>query len=136
MVDPLAPDLERCPRYREAWAAAQQAVLEPGDALYIPYAWWHGVDALEPVSFLVNYWWVEKAEGSAADFDAFLHALSAFRHLPGDQRRVWQLMFEHYIFGANGDAGEHLPDHIKGILGPPGPELHGRIRETLKRNLK
>lgn len=136
MVDPLAPDLEHYPRYREAWAAAQQAVLEPGDALYIPYAWWHGVDALEPVSFLVNYWWVEQAEGAAEGFDALLHALSAFRHLPDDQRRVWLTMFEHYIFGANGDAGEHLPDHIKGILGPAGPELHRRIRETLKQNLK
>ncbi len=56
MVDPLAPDLERFPLYAEAWERALQAELEPGDALYLPYAWWHGVEALEPVSILVNYW--------------------------------------------------------------------------------
>ena len=59
MVDQHAPDLERYPRYAEAWTTAQQATLEPGDAIYIPYCWWHGVESLEPVSILVNYWWNE-----------------------------------------------------------------------------
>jgi hypothetical protein len=43
MVDPRAPDFERYPRYRDALAAAETAELEPGDAIYIPYMWWHGV---------------------------------------------------------------------------------------------
>ncbi|HEU4649974.1 MAG TPA: cupin-like domain-containing protein, partial [Croceibacterium sp.] len=86
MVDPQAPDLARFPRYAEAWAQAQQATLEPGDALYLPYAWWHGVDALEPVSILVNYWWNEAPEGSGGGYDALLHALLSYRHLPADER--------------------------------------------------
>src|SRR3546814_13116949 len=50
MVDPFAPDLDRYPRFAEAWSHASEATLEPGDALYLPYMWWHGVESLEPVS--------------------------------------------------------------------------------------
>ncbi len=28
-------------------------------------------------------------------------------------------MFDYYVFGANGDAGEHLPAHVKGIWDRP-----------------
>lgn len=131
MVDPLAPDLDRYPRYAEAWAHAQQATLEPGDALYLPYAWWHGVDALEPVSILVNYWWNEAPEGSGGGYDALLHAMLAYRHLPADERAVWRMMFEHYIFG-EADPAAHLPPHAKGMMGPPSPRLFGQMRAMLK----
>jgi len=132
MVDPHAPDLERYPRYAEAWAEAQQATLEPGDALYLPYAWWHGVEALEPVSILVNYWWNEAPEGSGGGYDALLHAMLAYRHLPQDERAVWRMMFEHYIFGDT-DPAEHLPPHAKGIMGPPSPRLFAQMRAMLAR---
>lgn len=52
-----APELDRFLRYAEAMAAAQVAELEPGDAIFIPYMWWHGVQALDPFNLLVNYWW-------------------------------------------------------------------------------
>ena len=131
MVDPLAPDLQRYPRYAEAWTHAVQATLEPGDALYIPYAWWHGVEALEPLSILVNYWWNDAPEGSGGGYDALLHALLAYRHLPADERAVWRMIFEHYVFGDT-DPGEHLPAHAKGILGPASPRLFERMRQMLR----
>lgn len=133
MVDPLAPDLERYPRFAEAWASAQQAVLEPGDALYIPYTWWHGVEALEPVSILVNYWWNEAPPGIAGGYDALLHALFAYRHLPERERKRWRTILDHYVFEANGDPAAHLPDHARGILGPASPQLFARMRDTLRR---
>jgi mannose-6-phosphate isomerase-like protein (cupin superfamily) len=43
MVDIAQPDLDAYPRYAEAAGHAVQATLEPGDAVYIPYGWWHGV---------------------------------------------------------------------------------------------
>jgi hypothetical protein len=131
MVDPLAPDLERYPRYAEAWAHALQAELEPGDAIYLPYAWWHGVEALEPVSILVNYWWNEAPEGSAGGYDALLHAMLAYRHLPPDERRVWRMMFEHYIFG-DADPAAHLPPNARGIMGPPSSRLFAQMRQMLR----
>jgi hypothetical protein len=132
MVDPLAPDLERYPRFAMARAAAQQTELAPGDALYIPYAWWHGVESLDPVSILVNYWWNDAPEGVAAPYDALLHAMLAFRHLPASDRAVWRTMLDHYVFEANGDPAAHLPEHAKGIMGPASPGLFARMRATLK----
>ena len=132
MVDPFAPDLERYPRYAAAWAEARQATLEPGDAVYLPYAWWHGVESLEPVSILVNYWWNEAPDGSGSGYDALLHAVLAYRHLPADERAVWRMMFDHYIFG-EGDPAAHLPDHARGIMGPASPRLFERMRQMLRR---
>jgi hypothetical protein len=57
MVPLGEPDLERFPRYREALDAALVAELEPGDAIYKPYMWWHGVQSLGPFNLLINYWW-------------------------------------------------------------------------------
>ena len=37
--------------------------------------------------------------------------------MPPDQREVWRMVFDHYIFGVNGDPVEHLPDHARGMLG-------------------
>jgi hypothetical protein len=135
MVDPAAPDLERYPRFAEAWAKAQQAELEPGDAIYIPYTWWHGVESLDPVSILVNYWWSDAPEGTAPPFDALLHAILAYRHLPPDDRAVWKMMLDHYVFDANGDPAAHLPDHARGIMSPASPGLFARLRGTLKEML-
>jgi len=131
MVDPLDPDLDRYPRYAEAWSHAQQATLEPGDALYIPYTWWHGVEALEPVSILVNYWWNETPKGTAGQYDALLHAIFAYRHLPERERKVWRMILDHYVFEANGDPAAHLPDHAKGIMGPASTKLFERMRQML-----
>src|SRR3546814_12126380 len=85
MVDPFAPDLDRYPRFAEAWSHASEATLEPGDALYLPYMWWHGVESLEPVSILVNYWWTDHDPALGAPYDALLHNL-----LRSEERRVGQ----------------------------------------------
>ncbi|BGP23844.1 phospholipase A2 [Rhodotorula toruloides] len=41
-VDPLAPDLERFPRY--AFARPTKVTLNPGDMLYLPALWYHFVE--------------------------------------------------------------------------------------------
>lgn len=133
MVDPLAPDLERFPRFVAAWATALQAELAPGDALYIPYMWWHGVESLDPVSILVNYWWNDAPRHLSTPYDAMLHNILAFRHMPPEQRAVWKTMLDYYIFESNGDPAAHLPPHARGMMGPPSPELFARLRATLKK---
>jgi hypothetical protein len=136
MVDLAAPDLARYPRFAEAWAQAAQATLEPGDAIYLPYGWWHGVESLDPVSILVNYWWAPgQPEGIGSPYDALLHALLAFKHLPQDQRAVWRGMLDYYVFERDGDPAAHLPDPTKGILGPPTPGLFARMRAIIRQAL-
>jgi Cupin-like domain len=132
MVDPHNPDLERFPRYAEAMKVAQSAELQPGDAIYIPYHWWHGVDSLEPVNLFINYWWSDVPVDAGGPYDALMYALFALKVLPPEQREVWRTIFDHYVFWANGDPGEHLPEHARGILGPATPTLLKRMRMTIK----
>ncbi|RPF72677.1 cupin-like domain-containing protein [Aurantiacibacter spongiae] len=136
MVNMDAPDLVAHPRFSEAWKHAAQATLMPGDAIYIPYCWWHGVESLEPLSVLVNYWWNEgEPEGVGGPYDALLHAILAYRHLPPARRAVWRGMLEHYVFEANGDPAAHLPERAKGVLGAPEPGLFTRMRQIIREAL-
>ena len=80
MVDPLAPDLERYPRYAAARELALTADLGPGDALFVPSLWWHHVQATEPVNVLINYWHNDVERGGG--FPALIHAMLAIRDLP------------------------------------------------------
>ncbi|MBB5706783.1 cupin-like domain-containing protein [Sphingopyxis panaciterrulae] len=130
MVDPLAPDRQRYPRYARAEAQAQTADLEPGDAIYIPALWWHHVQATGPANMLVNYWHNDAAHGGG--FTALVHALLAIRDLPPAQREGWRAWFDHFVFGAEAaDAAAHLPPPARGVAGPAGPERDEMIRRYL-----
>lgn len=135
LVDTSNPDLERFPQFAEAMESAQVAELGSGDAIYIPFHWWHGVDSLEPINLFVNYWWNEHAHKAANPYEALLFAFYAIKTLPRDQRDVWRNVFDHYVFEANGDPGEHLPPHARGILGELTPDILDKVRATLRRAL-
>jgi hypothetical protein len=132
LVDLAAPDLELFPRFAQAAAAAQAAELAPGDAIYIPFHWWHGVDSLEPFNLFVNYWWNDARTDLGSPYDALMYGLYALKHLPADQREVWRTVFDHYVFASGGDPAAHLPPAVRGVLGEPTPDLLGRMRATLK----
>lgn len=135
MVPVHDPDLDRWPRYREALANAQIAELEPGDAIFIPALWWHHVDALFPFNILLNYWWEPPTQEAGSPLDAMVHAILAVKHLPRPLREAWRGMFDHYVFGANGEPAAHLAPEHRGILGTPTRELRERIRHFLLRGL-
>ncbi|MDH7970774.1 cupin-like domain-containing protein [Sphingomonas sp. AR_OL41] len=130
MVDPEAPDLERYPRFAEAWRNAQTAELGPGDAIFMPALWWHHVKALDPINVLVNYWWGE--DSAASPFLALVHAMMAVRDLPDAERAAWRGWFDHLVFDANApQAGAHLPERVRTVLGAPSDERSARIRRFL-----
>jgi hypothetical protein len=132
MVQLASPDLTRFPRFAEALRHARSAELGPGDALFIPYAWWHHVESIGPFNMLVNYWWNE-ARPTGSPFDAMLHAVLALRDLPPAQREVWRHVFEHYVFTPPDEALSHLSREQRGLLGPPSPERFQAIRGILAR---
>lgn len=136
MVHLTAPDLDRYPRFAAALEAARAAELAPGDALYIPYQWYHHVEALDAFNLLVNYWWDPAPALPGTPWDAMMHALMTVRGLPADQRRAWQAMFAHYVFLADGDPGAHLPPEARGILGATEPQHLARMREALLAKLR
>jgi Cupin-like domain len=122
MVDLDAPDFGRYPRFAKALESAQSAELEAGDALYIPYLWWHQVAALEPFNMLVNYWWNEAVTAAGAPLDAMLFALMNLRLAPERQRAAWRAMFDFFVFQTQGDPAAHLPFGREGVQGPITPE--------------
>ena len=134
MVSVVEPDLERHPRFAEAWGAAEVADLEPGDALFIPYMWWHHVQSLDRFSVLVNYWWNE-AEAPTAPMGALIHAMLAVRDLPPSQRAAWLAMFEAFVFAADDLPGAHLPEDRRGVQGRLSPAAVTQMRQILARTL-
>jgi hypothetical protein len=130
MVPPHDPDLARFPRFAEAQRHAQTAELEPGDALYIPYGWWHHVESLTPFNVLVNYWWND-APKLGSPFGVLLHAALSLRDLPPDQRAVWRALFEHFIFTDPEVSMAHLLAEKRGLLGPPSAARTREVRNIL-----
>jgi len=135
MVDFHAPDFAAYPRFADALSAAQVAVLEPGDALFIPSMWWHHVEGLAPFNILMNYWWRDTPRWLGQPQDALNHAILSIRDLPAADKAIWRALFEHYVF----DSGSHLTDHIpeggRGVLAPLTAETAGRLRSFLLRTL-
>jgi hypothetical protein len=131
MVDLARPDLDRYPRFPQALAAAQVAELEPGDAIYIPYCWFHNVDSLDPFTVLINYWWNEAPALLGPPLAALVHAMASVRGLPPAERAVWREMFDHFVFEAHGDPAAHLPSDRRGPLGEMTPEHLARLRAVL-----
>ena len=82
LVDMHQPDLDQFPRFSQAWAQAQVAELNPGDAIYMPGMWWHQVESLSAINGLINYWWSETPTVFGAPMDAFNHALLSIKQLP------------------------------------------------------
>jgi hypothetical protein len=135
LVEFTRPDHERFPRYAEALRHALQAELEPGDALFIPFGWWHHVESLTPFNVLVNYWWND-APDYGAPHGALLHSVLAIRDLPADQRAVWAALFGQLVFTDPGRALEHIPPQRRGMLAPPSAQRTRTIREKLALDLK
>jgi len=137
LVDPLAPDLERFPRFAEAWRHALVAELEPGDALFIPSMWWHHVEALAPFNVLVNYWWRRTPGHLDAPVTALMAAILCIRELPPEQRATWQEVFRHYVFEFDADlVAGHIPEPARHVLAPLDAVAAANLRAHLARRLQ
>ena len=135
MVDFDAPDPVRFPRFGEAMAAAVAADLEPGDALYIPYLWWHHVRSLDRLNLLVNFWWKTGAKAHEFGSEALLLAMMSIKNLPESRRRAWRALFDHYVFGDNGAPGMHLPAGRRGIQDAITAEEAAALRTGIAQKL-
>ena len=132
LVDLEAPDLERFPRFASALATAVECELEPGEALFIPRHWWHHVTSLDPYNAMVNYWWGAYAPGLENPHDCFLAALLALKDLPPAERAYWQAMFNAFVFQCDGDAVGHIPEELRGVLGPTDVSIRAALKQKLK----
>nr|WP_241094211.1 cupin-like domain-containing protein [Xanthomonas bonasiae] len=131
VVDFAAPDVARYPRFRDALAHGRSAVLEPGDALFLPSLWWHHVEGLEPFNVLVNYWWSSAPAHLPAPMQALYHALWAIRDRPEAEKAAWREIFDYYVFGPAERAGAHLPAPARQLLGPIDDTRARQLRAML-----
>ena len=131
LVDPEAPDLDRFPRFRGAMAAARVALLEPGDAIFVPRYWWHHVTSLDPFNAMVNYWWGGSESGLDTPNNIFLAALLALRDLPPGERAYWQAMFDTHVFGGSAHSAGHIPENLRGVLGVMRADERAALRRRL-----
>lgn len=135
MVDFAHPDLDRHPRFPRALETAVSAVLEPGDAVFIPSMWWHHVQALDAFNVLVNYWWNGAPDHLSTPMLALYHALWTIRDRPATEKDAWRAVFEHYVFGPPEQAGQHLPPQGRGPLSPIDETQARRLRALLTAGL-
>lgn len=133
MVSLEEPELDRFPRFREAMEAALVAELEPGDAIYIPYMWWHGVQSLAPFNVLVNYWWGRPELRSDYPYGALFEvAYALYRDMPHEQRQAWRVLYDHFVFQSGGDPMEAFPPEQRHRPRDIPPDLIKRLKETLR----
>jgi len=131
MVDLRAPDFDRFPKFREALESAQIAELEPGDLLIYPAMWWHNVEALERFNVMINYWWNSVPRFVDTPMVTLKHALLSLRDRPEHEKAAWRELFEYYVFGDPKQAAAHLPEHVRGPLGPMDDVSSRRLRADI-----
>ena len=135
LVDFHEPNFDKYPRFRKALKNAQVAELEPGDALFVPSMWWHQVEGLDSLNVLVNYWWRQSPSYMSTPVNALNLALLTIRDLPLEQRKAWQNMFRYYVFEADQDTFQHIPEPARGPLGPIDEQVARQLRADLLNKL-
>lgn len=135
LVDFDKPDFEKYPRYKDAIPHGQIAELDAGDAIFIPCMWWHQVQSLSAFNVLINYWWntFPKVRGQA--MNALNLAILSIRDRPEQEKQAWKHLFDYYIFGDNQQAGEYLPEAVRGVLGSIDDSLARQMRAQLLQKL-
>lgn len=128
MVDFDNPDFTKYPKFAEALKHGQIAELEAGDALYLPSMWWHQVESQHRFNTLVNYWWSNSPKHTGSATNVLHHALLSLRDKSEHEKLGWKHVFDYYIFGDAGQAGEHLSEEARGYLG----EIDATKSKTLR----
>lgn len=118
LVDLRDPDFESYPKIKKAIEAALIAELEPGDGVYIPTLWWHHVEALGEINGLVNYWYggALSNKENLPGLDTMLLAILTYSNMSPSIKEAWKNAFEYYVWSDKSNF-EHIPEHIKGVLG-------------------
>lgn len=136
MVDVNNPNLNLYPNYSIAEKSGMQALLEPGDGIFIPALWWHGVDSLQSLNILVNYWWGGDTETKVSPNDSLLHSMMSIANLDSSKRQAWQHYFNYYVFKSGADHTAHLPSDLQDIVANLSPEQEAELRAFLIKQLQ
>jgi len=135
LVDLLEPDYQKFPKYAEALANSQSALLEPGDAIYIPTPWWHAVESLDNINVLVNYWWSETTNDGLSPSHSLMHSMLTIAKLEPSEREAWSHFFNYLVFQLNEDPKSHLPAELNDLVTTLTEEQRRDVYQLLKSKL-
>jgi hypothetical protein len=135
LVNFSAPDFAKFPRFRDALGAGYSAILDPGDAIFVPSMWWHHVEGLSAFNTLINYWWTSVPKYIPSPMSSLYHAIWSIRDRPDAEKEAWRQVFEYYVFGCATRAREHLPEQSRGLLSPIDETRARQIRAKLLNSL-
>ncbi len=127
------PDFDAHPRFAEALEVAEEARLEPGDAIYIPSMWWHHVHTTGPLNLLVNYWWTEARTDLYPPFAGLFMAALTLKPLPEHERTSWRRLLDYYIFEDAGDPNAHMPQTLPSFFRKDMPAEHMALLKDMMR---
>ncbi|WP_440903264.1 cupin-like domain-containing protein [Catenovulum sp. SX2] len=136
LVNLHKPDLEKFPNFAEAIKHAQYYDLEAGDVIFIPSMWFHQVEGLSDIGIMANFWWREGNPNLISPMLTLNHALLSLRELPATEKRIWQQIFDHYIFSDTGKSVDHIPTNALGVLGAASSDKFEFIKQQLIKTLK
>lgn len=131
MVDFDTPDLTAHPKFEIAAQHAQVAVLEPGDAIFIPSMWWHHVEGLDQLNILVNYWWRNTPAYMSNPMHVLNHAFLEIRDLPAHQKEAWRALLDYFIFDDQEHKYSHIPEQLLGRLKATDEVTSRKLRTLL-----
>lgn len=131
MVHLTKPDFEKYPKFKNALEEAQFADIEIGDAIYLPYHWFHHVSSIEPFNILVNYWWTDARTDIGSTWDALMSSMLSIGNLPLEQRLAWREVFNNYVFFQDEMPFEHLPKHAQGPVLNLKPEDCVKVKRAI-----
>ncbi|MFT5774418.1 cupin-like domain-containing protein [Hyphomonas sp.] len=134
LVDIDNIDQGRFPKFNVAAGEAMSAELMPGDAIFIPYFWWHHVRSLDRVNVLINYWWNE-FDTLGSPMDAMLHSILTLRDLPPAMKEPWRQIFDEFVFKNDLSASQHIPPKARGGLGSHDWPLRAGLWQALARGV-
>ena len=120
----------------EAEKNAQQATLQPGDGIFIPALWWHGVESLDRINVLINYWWGGVTSTGLSPNDSLMHSMMSMSNLSKEKREAWRWFFEYYVFKTKADPGMPLPEEFEDLVTDMNSEQVDQLRQFLLAGLK
>jgi hypothetical protein len=136
MVDIKDPDFKRFPKYKDALKSGFEGTLEPGDAIFIPALWWHGVESLATFNILVNYWWGGSLQDSLSPNESLLYSMMSIANLDDKKREAWRHFFNYYVFKTMDNPSEHLPSTLKDVVTELNQDQRAKIKNFLAEKLK
>ena len=133
MVPLRNPDLARFPRFAEALAASQARSSTPGDAIFIPYGWWHHVEALDALQRAGKLLVERCAPGRAHPSIRCCTPSWRCATCRPTSARCGARCSSTMCSQSGDESMAHLPREQRGMLGPPSPERAQAIRAILAR---